>query len=179
MKIFGMLRVGAVVAVAMMLGASPSLALISQQFFLSDTNKLYYVVTSVSTTGAVGAQVTSLMMTSGTAVPVNETPNNPPDPVVTSFGTFLTGGILRFPPLSNLKRTQLLTGFTSNNIENANPCVPANGCFDPHANNGNGLLILPGGARTVAFDNTGTELIQDITTSSGAGNTLVPAATST
>src|SRR5215813_4385702 len=109
MKIFGMLRVGAVVAVAMMLGASPSIAAVSQQFFVSDNNKLYYVVSAVPTAGEIGVQVTSLVMTSGTAIPVVETSNNPPDPVVTAFATFLTGNFLR--PLSMMLRTQLLSGF--------------------------------------------------------------------
>src|SRR5262249_58548521 len=111
---------------------------------------------------------------SGTAIPVVETSNNPPDPVVTAFATFLTGNILRFPPLSNIIRTQLITGLTDNQIENMGN--PLNGVFDPSANGGTGLLTLPGATRTVAFNNTGTELVQAITTSSGAGNTLVPAA---
>src|SRR5215470_15121421 len=116
-------ELAAILAVVTMLGASPSLALVSQQFFVSDTNKLYYVVVSTPGAGAVGTQITSLMMSSGTALPVNETLHNPPDPVLTSFGTSLTGSILN-PPLSNIKRTEILTGFTSNTIENANPCNP-------------------------------------------------------
>src|SRR5262249_46846174 len=138
----------------------------------------YYVVTSDPSAGSVGAQVTTLMMTNGTALPVNETANNPPDPVVTSFGMFLTNGILH-PPLGSILRTELLTGFTSNDIQNANPCNPVNGCFDPHANGGDGLLTLPGGTKTVAFDNSGTEPVGSITTATGAGLTLVPIADTT
>ncbi|HSP99468.1 MAG TPA: hypothetical protein VL049_19780 [Candidatus Dormibacteraeota bacterium] len=160
------------------LASSPSLAVISQQFFVSDNNKLYYVVVSVPSAGAIGSQVTSLMMTSGTALRINETANNPPDPVVTSFGTAVMGAILRFPPLSNIRRTQLLTGFPSNHIENADPCNPNNGCFDPHAHGGDGLLRLPGvSGQTVTFDGSGTETVGPITTATGAGSTLVPAAT--
>ena len=178
MKIYGTVRVGLAVMAALVFGSSPAFAAaISQQFFLSDTNKLYYTVAANSTSGSFAAQVTSLMMTSGTAVPVIETPNNPPDPVVTAFGTFLTGGILRFPPLSNLKRTAIITGLPSNFVENMGN--PLNGDFDGSANGGNGLLTLPGGARTVTFDNTGTEPIVDITTATGAGVTMVPAATTT
>jgi len=169
---YGAPVLGALVAIAMPCAAY---AAISQQFFLSDTNKLYYVVVSDPTAGSFGSQVTSILMTSGTALPVNETSNDPPDPVVTSFGTGLTGGILRFPPLSNIKRTELLTGFTSNTIENLGN--PANGVFDPHANGGDGLLTLPGGTRTVAFGSGGTELTGPITASTGAGVTFVPAAT--
>jgi len=177
MKIFGMLRVGATVAVLGMLGASPSLALVSQQFFVSDTNKLYYIVVSSPGSGAIGTQITSMMISSGTALPVNETLHNPPDPVLTSFGTSLTGSLLD-PPLSNIKRTEILTGFTSNTIENANPCNPINGCFFPHDNNGNGSLRLPGvTVRTVNFDNNGTEPIFPVTMATGSGVTLVPAAT--
>lgn len=178
MKIYGIVRVGLAATAALLLGSSPAFAAaVSQQFFLSDTNKLYYVVVANPTSGSFAAQITSIMMTSGTAVPVIETSNNPPDPVVTAFGTFLTGGILRFPPLSDLKRTQIITGLTSNFIEDMGN--PLNGDFDPAANNGDGLLTLPGGARTVAFDNTGTEPIGDFTTATGAGVTLVPAATTT
>ena len=176
MKSQTMMRVSLVLAIGLMLEASPSRAAISQQFFRSNTNKLYYLVVSVPSGGSIGEQVTSIMMTSGTGLPVNETPNNPPDPVVTSFGTLLSGDILRFPPLSNIMRTQLLTGFISNNI-GGDPCNPINGCFDPAANNGNGLLTLPGGTRTVAFDGTGTEPIGPITVATGAGLTQVPAAT--
>jgi hypothetical protein len=175
MKSQTMMGVSLVLAVALMVDASPSPAAIGQQFFRSNTNKLYYVVVSEPSGGSVGEQVTTLMMASGTGLPVNETPNNPPDPVVTSFGTLLSGDILRFPPLSNILRTQLLTGFTSNTI-GGDPCNPLNGCFDPAANNGSGLLTLPGGTKTVAFDGTGTESIGPITNSTGAGLTLVPAA---
>src|SRR5262245_58476536 len=147
---YGIPLLGVLAAIAI---PCASHAAITQQFFLSDTNKLYYVIASDPTTGSFGAQVTSILMTSGTALPINETSDNPPDPVVTSFGTGLTGGILRFPPLSNIQRTELLTGLTSNNIENMGN--PLNGVFDPHANNGDGLLTLPGGAGTVAFSGGG------------------------
>lgn len=164
---------------AIVLASSPALAAVSQQFFVSDSNKLYYVISSVTSGGDIGTQVTSLVMTSGTAIPVVETSDNPPDPVVTAFATFLTGSFLRGPTINNIIRTQLITGLTNNQIENANPCVPLNGCFDPHANGGTGLLTLPGATRTVAFNGTGTEPVQAITTSSGAGNSLVPAAINT
>ena len=161
--------------IAAMSGASSSaFASISQQFFVSDTNKLYYVVVSSPSAGSIGSQVTSIMMTSGTAQAINETSNDPPDPVVTSFGTLLTGNILHAPTLSDLKRTEILTGFTSNDIQNVGN--PLTGTFDPHANGGSGLLTLPGGARTVAFDGSGTEGVMPITTSSGSGDTFVPAA---
>jgi hypothetical protein len=173
MKIYGMVRVGLAISAALVLGSSPALAaVVSQQFFLSETNKLYYAVVANSSSGSFAAQITSVMLTSGTAVPVTETSNNPPDPVVTSFGTFLTGGILRFPPLSNIKRTAIISGLPSNNIEDMGN--PLNGDFDP---TGDGLLTLPGGARTVRFDGTGTEPVVDITQTTGAGLDLVPAAT--
>src|SRR5690606_38082042 len=87
---------------------------------------------------------------------------------------FLTGGILRFPPLSNIKRTEIITGLPDNFI--ANMGNPLNGIFDPMANDGDGVLTLPGGTRTVSFSG-GTEPLVDITESTGAGNTFVPAAT--
>ena len=52
---------------AIALLSSPSLAVVSQQFFISDNNKLYYVIASNPSTGEIGTQVTSLVMTSGTA----------------------------------------------------------------------------------------------------------------
>lgn len=150
------------------LSGSPAAASLDQQFFVSNNNKLYYVVKSDAGSG-IGTQVTSIMMTNGTALNVNET-SNPADPVVTSMATKLSGTVF-----SGIKRTPLLTGFASNDVV-ANDGSLANGAFDPSANNGDGLLTLPGGARTVTFDGSGTESVQDITSSSGAGVTLVPAA---
>lgn len=173
-----MMRRGqAVVAATVMLAAfsvtSPAWGVINQQFFVSSNNKLYYVVAANESSGNVGVQVNSLVLSSGTAVPLVETePDN--DPVVTSLATFLTGGILRFPPLSNIKRTEIITGLPDNFI--ANMGNPLNGIFDPMANDGDGVLTLPGGTRTVSFSG-GTEPLVDITESTGAGNTFVPAAT--
>jgi hypothetical protein len=152
---------------------SPARAAVDQQFFISDNNKLYYVL-KVDPSSGIGVQITSIMMTSGTALNVNETSNNPPDPVVTSFSTKLTGSILRYPPLTNIKRTAILTGFSSNDVENG--VNPLNGVFDPLANGGDGLLTLPGGTTTVTW---GDPSLHTLDASSGAGNSLVPAATTT
>jgi hypothetical protein len=76
--------------------------------------------------------------------------------------------------LNTLQRTALMTGFPSSFIEDMGN--PLNGDFDPSANGGDGLLTLPGGARTVTFDGSATEPVGSITTPTGAGNTLVPAA---
>ena len=165
------------VLTAWLLLGTPAQAGVNQQAFVSRNNKLYFVVSSHADTGSYGAQLTSLIMASGTAITVTETPNNPPDPVVTSFSTFLTGGLLSVPPLSNLKRTDIITGLPQNAIENAGN--PLNGVFDPNANNGDGLLTLPGGLRTVTFNGGGTEPILPITQASGSNSTFVPAATTT
>ena len=151
---------------------APVAALVDQQYFVSENNKLYFVV-KVDDSGSpsIGAQITSLMMTSGTPNSLNETANNPPDPVVTSVSILLSGGILQYPPLSNIKRTVVMTGFSSNDIIPSDP-NPANGLFDPLANGGDGLLTLPGGLRTVTFDGTGTEPVVAVTTASAG----VPAA---
>ncbi len=153
------------------LSGSPAAGSLDQQFFVSNNNKLYYVVKSDAGSG-IGTQVTSIMMTNGTALNVNET-SNPADPVLTSMATKLSGTVF-----GSIKRTPLLTGFASNDVV-ANDGSLANGSFDPSANNGDGLLTLPGGTRTVAFDGSGTEPVQDITGSSGAGVTFVPAAVTT
>jgi hypothetical protein len=163
------------VIAAIALVSSPSLAVISQQFFISDNNKLYYVISSNPSAGEAGTQVTSLVMSSGVAIPVSETSNNPPDPVVTSFSTFLTGAFLNAPPLSNILRSGIITDLVANTIEDLGN--PLNGVFDPFANGGNGLLTLPGGTRTVTFDGSGTEPVVAITSTTGAGETFVPAAT--
>lgn len=170
----GSVRIGLAV-LATLVSSSPASALITQQFFVSANNKLYYVVGAVPSSNNVGVQMTSMVISSGTAVPVTETANNPPDPVVTSFATFLTGGLLNVPPLSNIKRTALITGLPNNFIEDMGN--PVNGDFDPNAVGGNGLLILPGGAVSITFDGSATPVV-DITTSTGSGNELVPAATS-
>ena len=130
------------VLLGLLLGTSPSLAAINAQFFVSANNNLYYVVASDSSAGSVGTQVTSLIMTSGTPLSVPETKPISPDPdnVVTAFSTFLTGGFLD-PPVSNIQRTGVITGLSSNHIENMGN--PLNGNFDPLANGGRGLLTLP------------------------------------
>ncbi len=173
-----MRRGQAVVAATMMLammGTSPAWGVINQQFFVSSNNKLYYVIAANESAGNVGVQVNSLVMSSGTAVPLAETEPTS-DTVVTALATFLTGSLLRTPPLSNIMRTEIITDLPDNFI--ANMGNPLNGIFDPTANGGDGLLTLPGGTRTVSFSG-GTELLMPITQSSGAGNTFVPAGTTT
>src|SRR5262249_59707503 len=83
-------------------------------------------------------------------------------------------GLLDVPPLSNLKRTAIISGLPQNHVDNMGN--PLKGIFDPNANNGDGLLTLPGGARTVSYDNSGTEPIVPITQSSGSGDSEVPVA---
>lgn len=147
---------------------------LSQQVFVSRNNKLYFVISSKPSGGSYGSQLTTMIMTSGTAIPVAETANNPPDPVLTSFSTFLTGGLLNVPPLSNIKRSAIVSGLAQNVIQNAgNPLM---GVFDPNAHNGDGMLTLPGGARTVAYNGAGTEPIVPITQVTGSGDSFVPAA---
>jgi hypothetical protein len=65
----------------------------------------------------------------------------------------------------------MITGLSSNFIQDMGN--PLNGDFDP---TGDGLLTLPGGARTVRFDGAGTEPVGPITVATGAGVTLIPAA---
>ena len=170
------MKSGAALAVALVatcLASSQAHAGVSQQAFISKNNKLYFIISSNATAGSKGSQVTSVIMTSGTAIPVAETSNNPPDPSVTALATFLTGGLLNVPPLSNIKRTALITGLAQNRIDNAGN--PLNGVFDPNANGGDGLLTLPGGARTVSYNGGGTEPVVPITDASGGGISAVPA----
>jgi cysteine-rich repeat protein len=165
-------------AAAVWLGSnSVALAGLSQQAFVSKNNKLYFVVASRPSAGSFGSQLTSFIMTSGTAIPVAETPNNPPDPIVTSFSTFLTGGLLNVPPLSNMRRTAIISGLPANTIQNAgNPLM---GIFDPNANGGDGMITLPGGTRTVSYNGSGTEPVVPITDASGSGDSAVPSAATT
>jgi hypothetical protein len=135
-----------------MLGTS-AMAGIDQQYFLSRNNKLYFIIKADDSAG-IGAQITSVMMTSGSAIPLTETVINPQDPVATSFSTLLTGNILTTPPLGNIKRTAIVSGLSSNDVVVENPDNPFTGGFDPNANGGDGLLTLPGGARTVTSART-------------------------
>ena len=168
-------RILACAALVVLTAGSAAMAGIDQQFFISRNNKLYYIVKADDASG-IGSQVTSVMITGGTAVPLNETANNPPDPVVTSVSTLLTGTILTVPPLSNIKRTALIVGLPTNDIVQESPDIAATGGVYPNLNGGNGLLVLPGGARTVTFDGTGTEPVMPLTMPSGAGVEFVPAA---
>src|SRR5215468_3108444 len=51
---------------------------VSQQAFISHNNKLYFLISSNASAGSYGSQITSLIMASGTAVPIAETSDNPP-----------------------------------------------------------------------------------------------------
>jgi hypothetical protein len=152
----------AVVAVC----AAPAVALMDQQFFVSNNNNLYYVV-KIDAGSGIGGQVTSIMLTTGSANSLNETVSLT-DPVLTSVSLASSGITLPDGMLSKIKRTQILTGFSSNDI------APSD--FDGSANGGNGILTLPDGVRSVTFDGSSGESLQAITTSSGSGATLVPAA---
>ena len=56
-------RIEVAAVFAVLVSSSPALAVISQQFFLSETNKLYYVVAANPSSGSFAAQITSIMMT--------------------------------------------------------------------------------------------------------------------
>ena len=159
-----------IAAVVLALASAPARASVDQGYFLSANNKLYYVL-KVDPSSGIGAQITSLIMTSGSALPLNETAG---DTVLTSVSSQLSGGILQFPPLSNIMRTAVISGLPSNDIVPGDANV-ANGEWSPSANGGNGLLTLPGGTQTVSFDGSGTVPVQAITTSSAG----IPAAVQT
>lgn len=143
------------------------LASISVQTFVSSNNKLYIVIQSVSS-GAAGSQVTSFTITGGSVISAAETANNPPDPNVTALGSLLSGVQLGTP--ATIKRTAIVTGLTSNVIENAGN--PLNGVFTKA---GDGFLTFPGGLRTTSWDNSGTESVTTADNTTGAATTLVPA----
>ncbi|MBI1816825.1 MAG: hypothetical protein HYR72_17740 [Deltaproteobacteria bacterium] len=177
MKLRGWAVIGAVVASTAAGSLSPAVAaLVQQQFFLSNNNKLYYVLRSDPSGGGIGIQVTSLMMTSGTANSLNETFNsaliNPTptpngDAVLTSVSLASSGMTLPNGVLSSIKRTDITT------------TTAGSFTFDPAANGGNGLLTLPDGAQQVTFTGASGLTLTQITTSGGSGVTFVPAAATT
>ncbi len=177
MRALALLKAAVLVVSTLTLPRSAAFGAIDQQFFVSNNNKLYYVI-KVDPTAGIGAQVTSLMMTSGVATVASETFNGAlPDLKLTAVATSLSGSLLGSPSLANIKRTEILQGFVSNDIINDSNLL--NGEFDPNANGGDGLLTLPDG-NTVSLGSTpGTIPLQAITTSSGAGDTFVPAANTT
>jgi hypothetical protein len=164
------LGLAAILAAMLTMPAARVIASVDQQFFRSQNNKLYYVI-KVDGTSGIGAQITSLIMTSGSAFPYNETAG---ETVLTSVSVQLSGGVLNFPPLSNIMRTAVVTGLPSNDIV-FNNASALDGAWDPNANGGSGLLTLPGGTQTVTFDGSGTLPVTAVTNSS----TGVPAATVT
>jgi hypothetical protein len=169
MKLRGWAVIGAVVASTAAGSLSPAVAaLVQQQFFLSNNNKLYYVLRSDPAGGGIGIQVTSLMMTSGTATNLNESFNDMlPDPVVTSVSVASSGMTLPNGVLSSIKRTDITT------------TTAGSFTFDPAANGGNGVLVLPDGGQQVTFSGASGLTLTQITTSGGSGVTFVPAAATT
>jgi hypothetical protein len=169
MKLRGWAIIGAVVAVGMAGSLSPvSAALMQQSFFLSNNNKLYYVLQIDSSGDGVAVQVTSLMMTTGTASSLNETFNGAlPDNVLTSASVASSGQTIPSGVLSTIKRTSLTT------------TTAGSYTFDPAANSGDGLLTLPDGAQQVTFSGLSGLTLTSIINSTGAGLTLVPAAATT
>ena len=178
MKSRGWVKVVLLTFLGAVVPSSSVLASIQQQFFVSRNNKLYYVVTADPTSG-IGAQVTSLIISSGSTFPLNETFNpNLPDNIVTAVSAALTGFILPDGNLANIKRTAILSGFAGVGNDIVVDGNPADGDFDPDANGGDGLLTLPGGILTVAFGAGGTVPLTDLTQTTGAGSSLVPAGAS-
>src|SRR5262249_21010438 len=119
----------------------------------------------------IGTQVTSIMMTSGTPLNLNENLLNIlNDPKITSLSSKLSGMILGGVDLSGIRRTDILTVPSNDIVQDGNP---ANGEFDSAGAGGDGVLILPGLA-SLTFGDLG--VFKPITSSSGAGDTLVPGA---
>jgi len=144
--------------------AGPCQALLQQCFFVSQNNKLYYVVTGAGSgpQQELGVQVVSMVMTSGTASPLDETPDGSPNQVLTAVSGALSNGptngeMLRArcvggtqdgqfclsatacnagggtcSNLTGIKRTEILSGFTSLDCGQFS--------FD---NTGDGVLSLP------------------------------------
>jgi hypothetical protein len=148
-------------------------ARIGSQVFVSTNGKVYFVLSSnPQFPNDVGTQVTSLMMAEGTVSTLIEASGGKVnDRVRTAVSALQTGGLLAG---GNLRRTSIVTNLSQNFIENVGN--PLNGVFDPDANNEDGLLTLPGGTRTVSFLGTGTEPVQSVSQSEGAGLTFVPGA---
>jgi cysteine-rich repeat protein len=145
--------------------------------FHSATDKLYYVIGVDVAAGSVGigAQITSVAMSDG-AVQATREPVALPDRVLTALAGAISGSVV---PVARVRRTGVLAGLVSNDVVLDTLADPLNGEFDPLANNGDGLLTLPGGQRTVAYDGSGSEAVVDASTPSGSGVTFVPAAAPT
>lgn len=135
----------AALSVLLMVVAGPCQALMQQCFFVSQNNKLYYVVTGAGSGPAqeLGVQMVSLAITSGTASPLDETPDGSPTQVLTALSGALSNGpsngeMLRSvcvggsqngqfcgsatacnagggscSDISGIKRTEILSGFTN------------------------------------------------------------------
>jgi hypothetical protein len=162
--------------------ATPSVALASGavelRVFTSDNGTLYYVIGVDVGAGSrgIGAQITSLAMSDGPVQAVAE-PFSPPDRVLTAFAGANIGTSV---PPARLRRTGIVRGLNSNDIILDNPPNPSNGEFDPAANGGRGLLVLPDGKGTVGVDGSGTETVHPVDMASGTGTAaFVPAAATT
>jgi YVTN family beta-propeller protein len=152
----------------------PASGVIELRVFTSDNGTLYYVIGVDVGAGSrgIGAQITSVAMSDG-AVQAVEEPLAPPDRVLTAFSGAISGSAV---PQTRLRRTDILRGLGSNDVVLDNPPQPSNGEFDPAANGGRGLLVLPGGLRTVGVDGSGTEAVHSADAASGSATAFVPAA---
>jgi hypothetical protein len=161
-----------VVAVMVVAGLSSRAfaALMNQQFFISNNNKLYYVLNVLDSGSGSALQVTSLMLTSGTATNLNESFNSAlPDPELTSVSLASSGITLPNGVLSNIKRTDILPLITTS----------VSPTFDPTANGGDGLLTLPDGITQVTFSGASGASLLPITTATSAGAQSIPLAATT
>ncbi len=172
MKLWERLAISLMV-VAMMAGLSSraQAALMTQQFYVSNNNKLYYVLSVNPSGDGTALQVTSLMLTSGTATNLNETFNSVlPDPVLTSVSVASSGQTLPNGVLSNVKRTD---------IQVSQDIMAGSVTFDPSGVGGDGLLTLPDGVTQVTFSASQGVSLTAITNAGGTGAQLVPAGATT
>jgi hypothetical protein len=141
--------------------------------FRSDDGTLYYVIgVDLASSVGIGAQINTVVMSDG-AVQAVEEPFAPPDRVLTSFAGAISGSAV---PVPRVARTGIISALNGNDIVLENPPNLANGEFDPGANDGRGLLTLPGGQRTVSIGGGASEAVHGAETASGSGVAFVPAA---
>lgn len=145
------------------------------QLFRSDNGQTYVLLgmervrlNAADQTGAFGAQMTSLAISNGLVQTRNERIPVTQDSVVSSFAFVADADNV---PLMNVEATGVIHGLNAVEVLD-NDGLRVNGEFFPSANGGDGLLILPGGVRSVAAGGTGTEPVHALLAAGGG----VPAA---
>lgn len=154
--------------------ATPTIAAdggFSLQLFRSDNGQTYVLLgmervrlNPGEQVGAFGAQVTSMAISTAAIVARNEPIPLSGDTVVSAFAVADHSTNI---PLSAVFGTGVVSGLSSVEIIDDDG-LRFNGEFLPSANGGDGLLVLPGGVRSVAFRGSATEPVHNLRTSGGS-----------